>query len=697
MAVMELWRRRDLEGAVKTEYVDGNFFTQDSVGNRVGVKVYKDGAEVALTGSVTGYCVLPSGETVSVAGTRSGNQASILVPQSALAYTGPLGITLKLVDGNTITTLMSIIVVVYRSKTDTVITPSSQIITDWSNQISAALQEVEDASAAQDVKIADLKGTLVIDVVTPSITWDADSTDKYINAGGGIGSSAGFHYTNLIDAIPSQGVFSWAYSGTNVAIRVHGYNANGSWVRQLGFVSGVTSDGSIEFAIDKDIKYIRISCPTSATNLQLQLTTYVKDAILDLQNLQPIVEGTDEIVFDIPSMLSINGVMGTDGTWGGITGANAGLYTTKYIAGNQVGNTVTVTAGSNDARIGFLKSVPIGVTDGDTIDFCKQESAIVSQTANTTKTYTVPQDCVCIVFGDKYYTTSRRPSAIICMALPIITRIKQAVTGGSENYDYKLLFWGDSLTAGAGGSGVLYPTVCANELGIEKYKVRGYGGESANAIAIRQGGDLLIIPSGAVNGTYENLRDSFGTNIGFRSDLNETIIINNVECNIVKSNNSLVISGYTGGNSAMQLYGRFATGDENGEIVVIWVGQNGAACAGLTGIDARIAVIDSMISHIGHERYVVIGQSYGTTATNTGDDNKLLAKYGSKFMPVRTLLVQYGLAINNLTPTSQDTADIAAGKVPVSLLSDEVHLNSYGYTAVGKLLADQIRALGYLN
>ena len=183
MAVMELWRRRDLEGTVKPEYIDGNFFTQDSVGNLVGVKCYKDGAEVALTGSVTGYCVLPSGETVSVAGTRSGNQASILVPQSALAYTGPLGITLKLIDGNTITTLMSIIVVVYRSKTDTVITPSSQIITDWANQISAALQEVEDASAAQDEKIDDLKSAIdyvsehtrnLIDGKISGATIDAD-------------------------------------------------------------------------------------------------------------------------------------------------------------------------------------------------------------------------------------------------------------------------------------------------------------------------------------------------------------------------------------------------------------------------------------------------------------------------------------------------------------------------------------------
>ena len=192
MAVMELWRRRDLEGTVKPEYIDGNFFTQDSVGNLVGVKCYKDGAEVALTGSVTGYCVLPSGETVSVAGTRSGNQASILVPQSALAYTGPLGITLKLIDGNTITTLMRIIVVVYRSKTDTVITPSSQIITDWANQISAALQEVEDASAAQDVKIADLKSAFDVSGISiaPSFTQG-----QYITQSGNAAISSNFSYS----------------------------------------------------------------------------------------------------------------------------------------------------------------------------------------------------------------------------------------------------------------------------------------------------------------------------------------------------------------------------------------------------------------------------------------------------------------------------------------------------------------------
>ena len=181
MAVMELWRRRDLEGTVKPEYIDGNFFTQDSAGNLVGVKCYKDGAEATLSGSVTGYCILTNGETVSVAGTRSGNKASILIPQSALAYTGPLGVVIKLVDGNTITTLLSIIVVVYRSKTDTVITPSSQIITDWSNQIAAALQDVEDASAAQDAKIDDLKSVFNDTPIDAHETNFAELTSAELN------------------------------------------------------------------------------------------------------------------------------------------------------------------------------------------------------------------------------------------------------------------------------------------------------------------------------------------------------------------------------------------------------------------------------------------------------------------------------------------------------------------------------------
>lgn len=160
MARIESWFEQDLQKPVVQRYIKGNFFSLDNVGNLVGVKVYDNGAEAVLSGSVTGYCVLADGTTVPVSGTRSGNQAYILLPQSVLSIPGYIGIALKLTDENTITTLLSIIATVYPSRTDTVITPSQQVITDWSQQISAALQEVEDASAAQDAKIADLKSAL---------------------------------------------------------------------------------------------------------------------------------------------------------------------------------------------------------------------------------------------------------------------------------------------------------------------------------------------------------------------------------------------------------------------------------------------------------------------------------------------------------------------------------------------------------
>lgn len=281
MAVMELWRRRDLEGAVKTEYIDGNFFTQDSVGNLVGVKVYSNGAEVALTGSVTGYCVLPSGETVSVAGTRSGNQASILVPQSALAYTGPLGITLKLIDGNTITTLMRIIVVVYRSKTDTVITPSSQIITDWANQISAALQEVEDASAAQDEKIDDLKSAL--DVITSKSVAIEDGMISYATGAVVPPSGDAEKVTDFIFA-PSGSIvkFSYFLSAAHYReISIAGYNAQKILVSRIAIKEGDSfSTDTIESIIPDGIKFVRICFKTFG-----DFDTYSLYVVLNIENI----------------------------------------------------------------------------------------------------------------------------------------------------------------------------------------------------------------------------------------------------------------------------------------------------------------------------------------------------------------------------------------------------------------------------
>lgn len=268
-------------------------------------------------------------------------------------------------------------------------------------------------------------------------------------------------------------------------------------------------------------------------------------------------------------------------------------------------------------------------------------------------------------------------------------------------YDTDLLFWGDSLTAGAGGGDTSYPKVCAETLGLTRINC-GVGGETANTIAARQGGNNIVIPDGAVNGTYNTLSDIFGASIepllqGNGSNSGNALIIDGQTCTLTHSSSGYTISGYTGDAITVPKIASFRGSDFTGKVVVIFVGQNGATFTGLTGVDARIAIIDSMIKHIGHENYVIMGLSTGTNTSREADDNQMLAHYGNKFFPTRTLLVDYGLTINGLTPTAQDETDIANGTVPTQLRSDGTHMNAYGYTAIGKMLADKIRSLGYVD
>ena len=272
-----------------------------------------------------------------------------------------------------------------------------------------------------------------------------------------------------------------------------------------------------------------------------------------------------------------------------------------------------------------------------------------------------------------------------------------------------ILFWGDSLTAGAGGNGTTYPGVCAAELGKTHINC-GVGGETANTISARQGGNNVIIPAGAINGTYNNgeLLDMFGAEVsplrqGNGSFSGNMLFIKGILCSLSISQTSATsddavytISGYTGGTSNVPLLGKFIGAEYDAHVVVIFVGQNGSWYENTNNLENRIAIIDSMIAHVPHKRYVIVGLTSGTSSRAT-EEETLTKKYGSKYMASRALLVAQGLTIAGVAPTTQDTTDIANGTVPTSLRSDEVHLNANGYMALGKLVADKIRALGYFE
>ena len=280
----------------------------------------------------------------------------------------------------------------------------------------------------------------------------------------------------------------------------------------------------------------------------------------------------------------------------------------------------------------------------------------------------------------------------------------RAINQNRLEYNYKIIFWGDSLTAGAGGGGTTYPDVCARELGISNYLNAGVGGETANTIASRNGANNMIIPVGNVNRIYKigELKDMYGTNIlplrqGSGGNTVNPIYINGHKCelsinqaNATDPNATYTISGYNGTPIKYPTPCKMAGCDLSAEITVIFVGQNGPS------FEQRLSIIDSMISKT-NGKYVILTLSSGTEEQMKSQESTMLSKYGNHLFKTREMLSKYGLSMCGITPTSEDETAIANGSVPPSLRVDSVHLNANGYTALGKMLASHIRSLGYVN
>ena len=145
MAQLETWYKQDLKKPLVV-HRHADVFNQDSRGNLIGVEIYSDGEPVTLSGSIDGYCLLSDGTTVPAVGAnRTGNKASILIPQTAYNVPGPITITIKNTDGNDITTLCAVVGLVRQSVSGNLVQPGD-IVTDWSQSINSQLQAVQDAA-----------------------------------------------------------------------------------------------------------------------------------------------------------------------------------------------------------------------------------------------------------------------------------------------------------------------------------------------------------------------------------------------------------------------------------------------------------------------------------------------------------------------------------------------------------------------
>lgn len=109
-----------------------------------------------------------------------------------------------------------------------------------------------------------------------------------------------------------------------------------------------------------------------------------------------------------------------------------------------------------------------------------------------------------------------------------------------------------------------------------------------------------------------------------------------------------------------------------------------------------IGQIQSMIDGQFHkELYVVIGLSTGTAEERVDLENEMEKEFGKHYINLREYLSTEGLDDAGLLPTEEDLKNMEEGIVPVSLRSDDVHLNATGYELLGKLVYERMAECGF--
>jgi hypothetical protein len=275
----------------------------------------------------------------------------------------------------------------------------------------------------------------------------------------------------------------------------------------------------------------------------------------------------------------------------------------------------------------------------------------------------------------------------------------------------RLWFSGDSLTAGAGGNGTTYPGVMAAALGLPYYN-SAVGGTRSGSIAVRQGGKpmLVTLDDNMIPATTDEVlitaySDELTNN---QSSQAWTCTLAGVQGTITRygrDDDAGVTDHYT--------FKRAAAGDavevdpqtrvdfdvyegNEDDWHYIQSGQNNDKSTPALRMAVRDDIL-RMIDRLGHDRFGVLALkpvSAGEAAEGSDkrETNMLIEQaVGWHYIDTGAYLSSYyGLAEQDITPTGDDDAAIAAGYIPPSLISPTA-MSPHGtpdyYTIEGNFMA----------
>lgn len=283
--------------------------------------------------------------------------------------------------------------------------------------------------------------------------------------------------------------------------------------------------------------------------------------------------------------------------------------------------------------------------------------------------------------------------------------------------------WGDSLIRGVGvgdSYSKAFPYVLHGLLDGRKVINCGVGGENTINIASRQGGlpnivKPFTIPANASKVEIE-LTNIYGDSTGILlqggSALDPTTgkyvmtaqinpcSINGVEGTLTYENEKYYFSRSENGESVIVSRPTplitYAMKSMRDNINIIWIGTNG----GFTTSAELIECIEAMIDYMSpiNKKYIVIGVHHlVSTVTETFEtiEKNMSIHFGRHFINQRKYMLEYGLSDARITPTAEDITAISQGKIPPSLLYDDVHYNDKGYNILATLASERGKELGY--
>ena len=270
--------------------------------------------------------------------------------------------------------------------------------------------------------------------------------------------------------------------------------------------------------------------------------------------------------------------------------------------------------------------------------------------------------------------------------------------------------WGDSLTRGVGvgdSYSKAFPYVLHGLLDGRKVINCGVGGENTINIASRQGGlpnivKPFTIPANASKVEIE-LTNIYGDSTGILLQGGSALDPTTGKYVMTAQINPCSINGVEG-TLTYENGKYYFSRSENGESVIVsrptplitYAMKSMRDNINIIWIECIEAMIDYM-SPI-NKKYIVIGVHHlVSTVTETFEtiEKNMSIHFGRHFINQRKYMLEYGLSDARITPTAEDITAISQGKIPTSLLYDDVHYNDKGYNIIATLASERGKELGY--